>query len=165
MKIYSIYRFKNKITNKVYIGWSGKPSARFRYHKYAAYTRKDSGKFYNAIRKYGIDNFDFIIIYQSMDELHIKNIEPYFITLYDSFKNGYNMSAGGEGQTGFRHSEKTIDEFKKRIPWNKGIKTGPLLPDHKLALSRVALGKLRGPYKGNSEYSTSAAKYHKRKQK
>jgi hypothetical protein len=55
----------------------------------------------------------------------LNELEIFFIKKYDSFKNGYNMTFGGEG--GDTISMKSPEEKKNQgakighIPWNKGI--------------------------------------------
>jgi len=69
--------------------------------------------FYRAIRKYGIENFKYEVLFniENDDIKIVKKVlsekEIYFILLFDSFKNGYNCSEGGEGNLGFKHSENT----------------------------------------------------------
>jgi len=60
------------------------------------------------LRKYGWNNFYWDIIYQSKDGEHCKTImESFFISVYNSYKNGYNSTLGGEGQLGLKHNNKT----------------------------------------------------------
>lgn len=97
MCIYTIYRSTNIINNKVYIGFDSAWPKRKQDHKSSS-KYDDNNKFYNAIRKYGWDNFVWEILYQSMDYLHTLNVmEPSFINEYDSLANGYNTDIGGIG--------------------------------------------------------------------
>lgn len=113
MIIYSIYKSVNKINGKVYIGFDSQWPKRKREHKSSS--KKLKNKFYNAIRKYGWENFDWQVIYQSTDGNHTLNVmEQYFITEHDSFHKGYNSTLGGDGALGLKspmcgkkHSEKT----------------------------------------------------------
>lgn len=99
MKIYSIYRIQNTINGKVYIGYSENVKNRFAQHKrYGNDGKKRKSKLYAAMNKYGVENFTFDVIYQSLDMDHCKNcMETEFIIEYDSYYNGYNMTLGGEG--------------------------------------------------------------------
>ena len=95
MNIYSIYRATNIINGKIYIGFSKDVPARIICHRHS-YKRQNS-KFYNAIKKYGWESFIWEIIYQSYDEDYCLNvIEPLIISEYNSVKNGYNTSIGGD---------------------------------------------------------------------
>ena len=71
MNIYSIYKATNRVNNKSYIGFDSKWPRRKTGHK-DSYLKEDT-VFYRALRKYGWDNFDWEIIYQSKDLVHTKN--------------------------------------------------------------------------------------------
>lgn len=100
--IYSIYRIQNTINGKVYIGYTKTPEQRFKAHKNSINRKQSNKKVLTlAFKKYGIENFSFDVIYQSLDAYHTKNImESYFINEYNSHVdsgNGYNMTGGGDG--------------------------------------------------------------------
>ena len=61
MKIQGIYKIINKINNKIYIGQSINITERLKQHK-RSLNKYFKYPLYNAFRKYGIDNFEFIII-------------------------------------------------------------------------------------------------------
>jgi group I intron endonuclease len=128
MNIYTIYKATNLINNKCYIGFDSRFPRRIYFHKYN-YPNTDF-KFYRAIRKYGWDNFEWEIIYQSNDKDYTKNImENYFIEEYDSYLNGYNSTFGGEGTFGYIRSQEEKDFIsgmiskrnKGRLWFNNGI--------------------------------------------
>lgn len=106
-----IYKITNKINNKSYIGQSIDIKARFSQHKLHAFdNRRDSYNFtiYKAIRKYGIENFNFEIIeICSKEDLNKK--EKYWIKYYDSYNNGYNMTTGGDTST--NHTDKKVKQY------------------------------------------------------
>ena len=92
----AIYKITNKITNKCYIGQSNNPSKRWNSHKSHTTAGDDIGKsaIHDAMRKYGIENFDFSIIgwFEDYNEK-----EKYYIQYYNSLiPNGYNIMKGGE---------------------------------------------------------------------
>lgn len=123
MVIYSIYKATNKITGKCYIGFACNFTERKRTHKKRYKTTKT--KFYDAIKSYGWDNFDWEVIYQSLDSNHCLTVmEPYFISELNSIENGYNMTFGGEGTLGhsmkgkIKHTDQTkalLSELKTGI--------------------------------------------------
>lgn len=88
--------------------------------------------------KYGIENFEFEIIYQSKDIEHaLKIMEPYFIKLFDTYNNGYNRTLGGDGTLGRIVSQETKE--KLRI-----LKTGTKhSKDTKLKMSKSRTGLKR----------------------
>lgn len=85
-----IYCYTNKINGKKYIGQSKDPSKRCHPANYKGCT-----KFYNAILKYGWDNFEqtFLATNLTLEEANI--LEEEFIKLYDTINTGYNIKSGG----------------------------------------------------------------------
>lgn len=116
--IYTIYKIQNQINLKCYIGFTKDYSSRIWQHKRAAITGNKKG-LYNSIRKHGIENFTFEIIYQSIDKDHCLNeMETYFINQYDSIKNGYNSISGGQSREGFKNKTPNrpwTEEERKKI--------------------------------------------------
>lgn len=94
----SIYIIKNKVNDKVYIGQTTQSvHERFCQHMKPS-TAKNRGtyKFYNAVNKYGRDNF-YVEVLESgipIDQLDEKEIA--YIKQYDSCDNGYNSTYGGD---------------------------------------------------------------------
>lgn len=117
MSIYSIYKVVNKVNGKVYIGFTSNFEVRKKNHK------NDSSKnipiFHKALKKYGMENFDWQIIYQSKEKEHTKKImEQFFIERYNSMiPYGYNTCPGGGG--GGFVSEKTIHRMNNDNPMKK----------------------------------------------
>lgn len=106
MIIYSIYKVVNSANGKVYIGFDSAWPARKKSHKY--YLKHRDQAFYRALRKYGWNNFNWEVIYQSTDGYHCLNVmEPHFIKEYDSLIKGYNETKGGEGALGRKLSVET----------------------------------------------------------
>lgn len=123
--VYKITNLKNK---KVYIGKTSNsnPINRWARHLYNARNKTTASYQYQAlhkaITKYGEDNFTFEIIEQCETEDQSLLQEQFWIKQYDSFgKNGYNLTAGGEGSSGFKHSAETI---QKMSAMRKGKQTG-----------------------------------------
>lgn len=97
-KICGIYKIENKINHHCYIGLSVDIYARWKEHKRRPFspTAPDyDNLLYKAIRKYGIENFDFSILETcSKEELSKKEI--FYIEKFNSYNKGYNMTTGGE---------------------------------------------------------------------
>src|ERR1700758_973411 len=114
-KISTIYKITHKKSGKCYIGFHDNedPSIRWNAH-IKGWSNCDAIN--SALEKYGAKEFDFEIICQSKDTKYLlREMEPYFIKKYDSFgPNGYNMTEGGEGVLGYRHSEKPKLKLKKK---------------------------------------------------
>lgn len=106
-----IYKITNKLNNHSYIGLSTKVEERWKYHQSPYNQQRESYKsLYKAFEKYGIENFTFEILEEcSIQELGEK--EKYYIAKYDTYKNGYNMTTGGEDNIGSAHpNHKLTDE-------------------------------------------------------
>lgn len=95
MNNYSVYKHKNKINGKVYIGIT-KQCPKKRWDNGNGY--KDNTHFYNAIKKYGWNSFEHIILFKGLSKEEAQVTEIKLIEEYKSNnrKFGYNKSKGGE---------------------------------------------------------------------
>jgi group I intron endonuclease len=108
-----IYKITNNMNDKCYIGQTIKTiEDRISNHKQSA-KRGENTKFYNAIRKYGWDNFSIEVIATTDTQETLDELETYFIKKYDSVNNGYNMSYGGEINP--MNSPEVVEKHKKRM--------------------------------------------------
>ena len=104
-----IYKYQNKLNNKVYIGQSVNIENRYKQHLYDAINRPEETGIDLAIAKYGIENFDFQILEECpQDKLDEREI--YWIDFYDSYNNGYNRTIGGSSLRGKNHPRALISE-------------------------------------------------------
>lgn len=96
MIIYSIYKATNRINGQSYIGFTNNYHGRKKDHLETAKTEyKSSKKFYDAINQYGSSNFDWEIVYQSLNGEHCEVImETFFIKQFGTVENGYNTMHG-----------------------------------------------------------------------
>lgn len=77
---------------------------------------KDSVHFHRAIRKYGWENFTTDILHENIDTMYLDDWEMYYISLYETLGNkGFNMTAGGGGIRGYRHTEKHKSHLSLRM--------------------------------------------------
>lgn len=88
-----IYQIINVLNNHSYIGYTKNLIYRMEKHFKSI---KNNTVLYRAIRKYGIDNFVVKILEQPLLE-DLSEREKYWIKFFDTYKNGYNMTEGGDG--------------------------------------------------------------------
>lgn len=97
-----IYKITNNVNGKFYIGKTEYDDPYKRYTEHIRESKKNRSKeskraIYRAIRKYGIDNFSFDILEESYGLDNCER-EKYYIKLYDTYRNGYNETLGGDGR-------------------------------------------------------------------
>ena len=110
--MYIIYKHTNKLNGKVYIGQTHFTNLELRWLNGKGY--KTSKKFNNAIKKYGWENFEHIILVSNIkSKEEANNLEKYYIKLYNSIENGYNISIGGDDHTYTAKTVYQLDENKK----------------------------------------------------
>lgn len=103
----TIYKYTNTINQKVYIGQTCQTLSQRAKKNGEGY--KHCLHFYSAIQKYGWDKFKVDILEDNLPNEIADEREKYYIKLYNSVKNGYNIDYGG-------HIEKTrSEETKKKI--------------------------------------------------
>lgn len=149
-----IYTFKNLTNGKIYVGQTNKPKKRLWEHFQAAEKGRDSLLCY-AIRKYGKENFVFEVIEDCEDSLANER-EEYWISQFDSFENGYNMTTGGDHFSLSNEAKKKIgdrfrgkhlsEEHKQKLrEVNKGKKPPPHSEETLRKMSESMKGKNTGP--------------------
>lgn len=109
-----IYRIINKIDGKSYVGQYCKdnPKQRFTNHKSRARKEDSTEYLYRAIRKHGVENFDFITICVC-DNNELNELEIKYIKEFNAFgENGYNMTIGGQGIKNYKHTPETIERLR-----------------------------------------------------
>jgi len=108
-----IYCYTNKVNGKKYIGQTNNPERRKREHRSNAFNPKSKDRnipFYNAIRKYGIESFDYEVLLETdtpnEDEIRL-------IKQYRTVEEGYNISQGG--QEGYSYHRSLVAEELKEV--------------------------------------------------
>lgn len=178
-----IYKITNKVNGKSYIGETKKddPTKRWKQHINTISRGVGCPALGSAVKKYGIDNFEFKVLIICFDEDRFI-YETEYIKKYNTYgENGYNMTRGGEGGgfVGKKHSEETKKLIKEKLTGlNTGIKNHNFgkkkTPEEKKHLSEIMKGrqfteeakeKRREQFKNNPEIakkiSESLKEYYK----
>ena len=116
-KTSGIYKITNKLNGKHYIGVSVNIKSRWSNHRNIS--PKRLSYFQSAIKKYGVENFEFSIIEQCHKD-NFEEKERFWIDFYKSMENGYNLTAGGNIRKEL--SDRTIkqmSEKRKGVPKSK----------------------------------------------
>jgi len=97
---------------KMYVGQT-RVSAEYRYkgHEHRATTTNRNEKLYNAWRKYGAPKLRVLLI---CAKEHLNMYEQICITCYDTFKNGYNSTTGGDSPLAYA-PERNLKIAKAKI--------------------------------------------------
>lgn len=120
-----IYKVTNIINNKVYIGQTIQSLNQRQNAHYKKARLGSQTNFHRALLKYDKVNFIWEQIAKVNDKNTLNELEQFYISKFDSYKNGYNMTIGGDG--GDTISNKSIEQKKNQgakkgnIPWNVGI--------------------------------------------
>ena len=104
-----IYRFRNKLNDKSYVGQSLTIGKRIREHLCALRNKRRLYTVHKAILKYGIENFEIEILTTFERLTNIRELlnlaEMVYIRYYNSFENGYNETLGGDSMLGRKWSD------------------------------------------------------------
>ena len=125
---YEIYMHTFSASGKSYIGMT-KMGVTERLHKhYINACAGDKTHFYRAIRKYGLSNIKTVILGHTFSEKEAREMECKFIAQFDTFKNGYNMTLGGDGRNICANLSK--HRYEKWLEKQRVNSSGPNNPNH-----------------------------------
>ena len=164
-----IYKITNITNNKINIGKTKEYykdnyfgiEGRFNNHFTSANSKSkynDCPKLYNAMRKYGRDNFKIELI-DSTTEDNIDEKEIYYIKLYDSIndKIGYNIALGGGGRSVVDVSDEIRNKISLKQTNNGIMNIKPLYDKDNVHIGYYARrrenGKVFQKYFTNSKFS------------
>lgn len=133
-KSWLIYKHTCKTSGKSYIGLTSASMER-RWVQHISDAKTGSNlHFHNAIRLYGVKDWSHEILEDGIKTLkEANNRELYYIKLYNTFENGYNLTIGGDGsprRIWTEENKEAMDSTKpiyKFIHYTKGIEELTLL--------------------------------------
>lgn len=122
-----IYKVTNLVNGKIYIGKTlSRLGQRKNEHISGAKTTKYTSALHLAINKYGADGFTWEIVDKCLFSDQLGELEKYYIKkLNCKAPIGYNLTNGGEGVPGYKHSEETR---RKMSESHKGKRVGEKNP-------------------------------------
>ena len=157
MQYFYCYKITNLINGKIYIGKAVNVDERWRKHKVAA-KRQDSNDYshlHRAMNSYGFDNFKIEVIDEFLTEEESLAAEIRYIELFDSINReiGYNLTKGGEGSSGFRHTtESRLKMSQTKKDMNLVGENNPFYGQHHTPESRQRMSEVHIEYFKDHEH-------------
>jgi len=110
-KKFIVYKITNLINNKSYIGITSNIGKRI--HQHFSLTKKRyKSHLYNSINKHGCKNFKIDSIDFAFSRQEVFKKEKYWIKeLNTKNPSGYNLTNGGDGIVGYKHTQETKDKI------------------------------------------------------
>jgi group I intron endonuclease len=107
-----IYKIVNDLNDKVYVGQTIRTlTVRFQKHCSKSDDLGQTMAIKKAILKYGKEHFKIELI-EECDSSILNEREIYWINFYNSYKKGYNLTKGGQGNG---HSQKLSDDDELKL--------------------------------------------------
>lgn len=161
-----IYKIENQINKKLYIGKTLYPiEHRWKQHQYNS-TKKDFKNIplYNAIKKYGLNNFSISIVEEVKDVNILSQRQKYWIKYFNTYQKGYNATLGGDGSLIYNYDEiwllwkkgLSIKEISKKIKCNDFV-VRTVLDHHNITTQER---KERGYIDGNKQAKQAVEQLH-----
>ena len=101
-----IYGYTNLGSGKMYIGQTLHPKRRWNVHRYGKYKSGWHKDYQN-----NPDKYEYSVIEYDVPEDKLDEREIFWISFFDSYHNGYNLTEGGNATRGYRHS----DEWRQKM--------------------------------------------------
>lgn len=120
-----IYLATNIQNHKVYVGQTiYSLNHRKNKHEYNSKFDGDIGRFAAAIRKYGKQNFRWIILGECESRIELDESEQYCIEFFPSTNKlyGYNMASGSTSSAGYTHSYDSIQKMSNVLKQRGNLK-------------------------------------------
>ena len=140
-----IYKITNKINNHSYIGQSIHIEKRWNEHQTEYNWERECRKpLYLAFQKYGLENFTFEVL-EECEPQDLNNKEKYYIEYYNTYKDGYNQTTGGEDNYGENHPGHKLTEqdvINIRIRYNNHERKKTVYLDYNNRIGESGFSKI-----------------------
>jgi group I intron endonuclease len=160
-----IYKVTNLVNGKIYIGktTSGLKN-RMKAHLCLARKCNGNGIFTRAIHKYGKENFKWEIVDCCLFEDQLSEMEKYYIKEFNCrHPHGYNLTDGGEGNTGYIATDETRKKLSVALKglntWSRGIRVSAETL-HKMSEARMGA---KNPFYGKRHTDETKNKISRRR--
>lgn len=127
-----IYKITNTENGKSYIGRAKHFKKRMNAHISLSLKDEPKQHIHRSIKKFGWENFSKTILEENVENMSER--EMFFIDKHDTFKNGYNMTSGGENNDGYVYGEHHSNQIKKAF---SVIEENGKTKGHNLAIKMV----------------------------
>lgn len=135
-----IYKYTNKINNKIYIGQTRQRLER-RHYKHTNQL-DDNTYFHRAVQKYGMENFSLEIIEDNIPLEQLDEREIYWIKYFDSYYTsgkGYNETKGGKwGPSSQLLSGSQEENIKQKLKNNLDLSLTEIAKQYNVSLSCIS---------------------------
>ncbi len=171
-KIVGIYGLRHKLTGKWYVGQS--MDIEDRWSQYRRLRCKSQPKLYHALKKYGYDSFDKVVLEKCPRDRHyLKEREDYWILQKDSINLGYNLveartSSGPRPKSvrdrisqtlrGHTFSDETIRKISETLKGRCTRKISPMTDEQKRVRRNEC--RMRSYWKRRDKERESQRLYH-----
>lgn len=130
--MYRVYLITNLVNNKKYVGITHNTiEHRFDQHIQKSRCKRGTWILHRALRKYGKENFKIELLEDNISKQQITERENYYICFYDTYNNGYNMTLGGAGISGYKHPKGFVKSYINKI----------ITPERNAKISKALKGK------------------------
>ena len=119
-----IYGYTNLESGKMYIGQTLYPERRWNTHRYGKYKNGWHIDYQKNPEKYEYSVIEYDVPEDKLDEREI-----FWISFFDSYNNGYNLTEGGNSTRGYKHTE----EYKLYMSKLHSGSNNPFYNNHSLS--------------------------------
>lgn len=117
-----IYMIRNAVNGKVYIGQTRQGLSRRRgEHVHRFNLGERDHKLYRAMRKHGLEAFEFSVVCHALSADYLDELERAVIAHENSFSRGYNMTCGGDSVSDETRAKLSARLKGRSAPWAKEV--------------------------------------------
>jgi group I intron endonuclease len=116
-----VYVIKNTVNGKLYVGQTSAFGVRMHTHMSRSRNRSYNLPLYNAMRKHGLQAVEVEVLEGNVEGLEdVSRLEIGYIEKYGcQVPSGYNLTEGGEGRPGHKHTDEWKRQASARLMGNK----------------------------------------------